>query len=38
MTADETRVVRPEESGDRRGPLTRWLEGVRGGEIAGGPL
>ncbi len=38
MTSDETRVVRPGEPGDRRGPFTRWLEGVRSGELAGGPL
>lgn len=25
-------------TGDRRGGFVRWLEGVRAGEIAGGPL
>jgi hypothetical protein len=25
-------------TGDRRFVLVRWLEGVRSGEIAGGPL
>lgn len=31
-------VQRGGAGGDRRGGLVRWLEGVRAGEIHGGPL
>jgi hypothetical protein len=32
MMAEET-----EPTGDKRGPVVRWLENVRSGEIMGGP-
>lgn len=32
MVEDKT-----QPAGDRRGPIVRWLESVRSGEIMGGP-